>query len=146
MKMITSYGNVYLFSGKESDALIRINYQQVDAEMIPCEGNAVKPQRIASLNFNSINIIGKNIFPFLKQYSSCSNDFSQCWIKWHIFQLSSSLIVLEWPSPCRMFFFFTFFLFFLSFVCSFVPSFVLSLFISLLHYACFSNMFESFLK
>ena len=44
---------------EEREALIRINYQQVDIEMMPSDDSTVRPQRVASLDFNSIDIIGK---------------------------------------------------------------------------------------
>ena len=50
---------IYLLA-QEAEALIRINYQQVDAEMTPSDGQTVNQQRIASLNFNSVDVIGES--------------------------------------------------------------------------------------
>ena len=51
-----------------SEALIRINYQQIDSELMPADEKENQPQRIASLNFNTLNVIG--MFCFL------SHEFS----------------------------------------------------------------------
>ena len=53
---------------ESSEALIRINYQQVDSELMPTDEKENQSQRIASLNFNTLNVIG--MFCFL------SHEFS----------------------------------------------------------------------
>eukprot|EP00794_Sanderia_malayensis_P015340 gene15340-16917_t len=42
---------------KASNALIQINYQQIESELIASEGKAMRPERVASLNFSSLDII-----------------------------------------------------------------------------------------
>ena len=57
--LLSNFDIIFLILGDETEALIRINYQQANLEMIPSSESTAKPQRIASLDFNSIDIIGK---------------------------------------------------------------------------------------